>query len=824
MAHPDQGRSGRICPRTGKSLTPPRPWWRRRWLIWLYPLMGLLALVWFLVRVVPKPSRAAYPCQQAAAPLAASFVVWLTGVLTSIVAFHRARAWLRRSHYVVAALAAVVGVAAFYLALTNTPSGAARAYTTDPRTTVKPPNEPIGTARGLFPGRVVWAHDPDATDWDGLGYWWREGYTDRAVTDEMMANSICTLTDQATPALAWDALFRNFNQTRGRGGVGYQPGEQIGIKINLTVCNVSASSWTDETGEQTGNLPYNSVSVELIASLLDQLVNVAGVPEDCIYIGDPTCHFPNREYNYLVAEFPDVHYMTGRDGRTLPGREKTATSSVEFHWSTPDADGYNQDYLPRYYADATYFINFAILKAHAAGVTLCGKNHYGSLNRRPNTGGYLDIHPYLPYQSPAMGSYRTLVDLLGHEHIGGKTLLYMLDGLWGGYGWGGVCPPQTWRMPPFNNDYPNSLLISQDPIAIDSVGFDFWYEEDRVSWDHYPFTDDEHHRNEHLPHIAGTDDYLHEGALADNPPSGTFYDPENDGVRMSSLGVHEHWNNGVDKQYSRNLGTGDGIELVMATTPPAAVMGEYVFYNNSLWDGYDPAANAADDGAVAPDKTPLVSGAATFANYTGYDAGINGVMIDVVNLPAAPTAAEFICTVGDGVTWTAVPVAPEVAVRPGAAPGDPDRITLTWPDGTIVGQWLKVTMVANAVTGLAADHTFYIGNAPGESGDSPADARVTLADADACAASPAGLGLDDFAVLKAHFGRSGVTFAEGDYDGDGDVDLDDFVIFKQSFGTVADITHVHDHNRDGRVNADDWTMIHNNLTGPDTALPLITAP
>ena len=28
------------------------------------------------------------------------------------------------------------------------------------------------------------------------------------------------------------------------------------------------------------------------------------------------------------------------------------------------------------------------------------------------------------------------------------------------------------------------------------------------------------------------------------------------------LGVHEHWNNPVDKQYSRNLGTGNGIELV----------------------------------------------------------------------------------------------------------------------------------------------------------------------------------------------------------------------------------------------------------------------
>ncbi len=30
---------------------------------------------------------------------------------------------------------------------------------------------------------------------------------------------------------------------------------------------------------------------------------------------------------------------------------------------------------------------------------------------------------------------------------------------------------------------------------------------------------------------------------------------------MTSQGVHEHWNNASDKQYSRNLGIGDGIEL-----------------------------------------------------------------------------------------------------------------------------------------------------------------------------------------------------------------------------------------------------------------------
>jgi hypothetical protein len=53
--------------------------------------------------------------------------------------------------------------------------------------------------------------------------------------------------------------------------------------------------------------------------------------------------------------------------------------------------------------------------------------------------------------------------------------------------------------------------------------------------------------------------------LANDPPSKTVYDPERDGIRCRSLGVHEHWNNGTDKKYSRNLGKAHGIELFLIT-------------------------------------------------------------------------------------------------------------------------------------------------------------------------------------------------------------------------------------------------------------------
>ena len=40
------------------------------------------------------------------------------------------------------------------------------------------------------------------------------------------------------------------------------------------------------------------------------------------------------------------------------------------------------------------------------------------------------------------------------------------------------------------------------------------------------------------------------------------------GERITNLGVHEHWNNPTDKQYSRNLGADQGIELIQAGPSP----------------------------------------------------------------------------------------------------------------------------------------------------------------------------------------------------------------------------------------------------------------
>ncbi len=409
------------------------------------------------------------------------------------------------------------------------------------------PNLPIGIRKGLHPGRVVWARDPKATTWQGPGHghWWESDHTNQAVVDSMMSEVIQQLGGKAGTAKAWDALIRHFNQTHGNGNVGYKKGERVTIKVNLVGCIVGGGV-DPKSYDLVRDLDYMNASPQVILALLRQLVHEAGVRPHDIAVGDPLGLFPNQFLDYLHREFPTICYLDHDGGNATFPRTRVQYSSAPFYWSSRPP-GTAQDYVPVPYAEAKYLINMANLKSHtSASVTLCAKNHYGSLIRKPPDKGYYDMHVSLPREVQGSGHYRALVDLMGHAHTGGKTLFYLIDGLYPG-----VHPiehsPRKWSTHPFNGEWASSLFASQDPVAIDSVAYDFLWAE----WNDYP-------------HMSGADDYLHEAALADHPPSGTFYDPDHAGnvTRLASLGVHEHWNNAQEKQYSRNLGKGEGIELL----------------------------------------------------------------------------------------------------------------------------------------------------------------------------------------------------------------------------------------------------------------------
>jgi hypothetical protein len=217
---------------------------------------------------------------------------------------------------------------------------------------------------------------------------------------------------------------------------------------------------------------------------------------------------------------------------------------------------------------------------------------------------------------------------------------------------------------------------------------------------------------------------------------------------------------------------------------PASVVSRLIFYNRSKWDGDNAEANAADDGAIAPDKEALLpGGTAQFKNYTSYSRGINGIMVDIQNLAGTPTAEDFQFRVGNSNTpgsWGMAPQPLSVTVRAGAGANGSDRVTILWADNAIQKQWLQVILKATSNTGLAAADVFYFGNAIGETGNSTANAIVNATDEILARNNPA-------------------------------------------FIPPATITNPYDFNRDKAVNATDQIIARNNTTFLD-ALKLITVP
>jgi hypothetical protein len=248
----------------------------------------------------------------------------------------------------------------------------------------------------------------------------------------------------------------------------------------------------------------------------------------------------------------------------------------------------------------------------------------------------------------------------------------------------------------------------------------------------------------------------------------------------------------------------------------AQVVGRWVFYNNSAFDGNDPSANSQDDHAVAPQapiadpsdpvapggqskelgKRALLPGeTASFANYTSYSRGLNGVMVDVEGLVGVPTEADFVFRVGndsDLGAWPLGPAPESITMRAGGGVNGSDRITLIWADedpftprresGAVSNQWLQVTVLATATTGLSDEDVFYFGNAIGESGNSTAETNVDT---------------NDEIGTRNH---------------------------PHSLLDAAALEDAYDYDRDRRVDTNDEMLARNNSTSAFTRLELIVAP
>ena len=221
------------------------------------------------------------------------------------------------------------------------------------------------------------------------------------------------------------------------------------------------------------------------------------------------------------------------------------------------------------------------------------------------------------------------------------------------------------------------------------------------------------------------------------------------------------------KEASDFLGPIKPVQLA-AQSAEVSVVGRHLFYNNSAFD----VVSNAD--AIATDKTPLFDGTiASSSNYSSYEHGLNGLIVDFESLNGEVGEEDFQFKVGnvdDADEWIDAPSPSSISTDFGGGDNGSDRVTIIWPDGSIKSAWLQVRILGNTTTKLAEDDVFYFGSVVGEAMDSATDALVNASDIGAVRSNLSGF----FQV---------------------------------------DIESPYDMNRDTRVDADDIGVARNNLSG-----------
>ncbi len=197
----------------------------------------------------------------------------------------------RRDFLKTSALGAAAAVTALKLHAQPAPPAAQPPFTPS-----EPANSPIGTAFGIKPGRVAWAHNAAATSWDGVTNapgWWDDANTHPQAVETMLSATIRSVGDAPTDKAAWNRIFTDFNRRAGKGAVGYRKGEKIAVKLNLNQVHDHGNG---------ANASY--IAPQLVRSLLRQFVTQAGAAPADITFYDAIRDVPATIFDPCTKEFP----------------------------------------------------------------------------------------------------------------------------------------------------------------------------------------------------------------------------------------------------------------------------------------------------------------------------------------------------------------------------------------------------------------------------------------------------------------------------------------------------------------------------------------
>lgn len=298
---------------------------------------------------------------------------------------------------------------------------------------------------------VVHIHDNGATSWDYKTGWYGD-YVDQAVVDAMTERGVMELTDAASPADAWRSIIPV-----------YRPGQKVAIKINLNNAIYGSSGQIIDALPQ----PVNAV-VKGLKSI--------GVAEDDIWVYDCTHgwhvgEIPARLMNKVTALYPGVQFHSNDDLHTT-ALGYSDTEQIRFN--VPPGRKISDRPICNTLVRADYLINMPIMKKHRmAGVSFSFKHHFGSIQ------GCDQVHWSTTLADPEyLPNYSGLIDIYDNSHIKGKQVLIIGDALYAARINNYTEVPSPW--PTFGNRSPNSLFFSKDPVAVDSVMYDFLEDEGGV--------------------------------------------------------------------------------------------------------------------------------------------------------------------------------------------------------------------------------------------------------------------------------------------------------------------------------------------------------
>jgi hypothetical protein len=280
----------------------------------------------------------------------------------------------------------------------------------------------LRAAAGRDGGRpkVVRVYDDRATFWDYSSTYYFD-HVNQGVVDDMLEVGVKCLTNTFTVAEAWGAIM-----------AAYQPGDKVAVKINL-------NNYAGMSNEMDAIAPS-------INALCHGLVDIKGIPAADIRVYD--CSRPIHQQRVKDRVTYGVTYVESGDALAQADYDAPVTFR-----------NISTQYIPLVVSQSQHLINLPLFKDHFYVLaTMCFKNHLGTSKPGPSS-----LHPSI---------HTNLSDFYVNPHIRDKTRLVLGDALFGLYDGGPYGEPMPWDTFP-NGPTPNSLFLSFDPVAHESVMIDY---------------------------------------------------------------------------------------------------------------------------------------------------------------------------------------------------------------------------------------------------------------------------------------------------------------------------------------------------------------